>query len=1243
MKSITKRIISTLVICGALVLEAGAVAFGSLGKSSVSRVDATDESKTFVFTSTTPTGWTNSSTTEGASSYAKMSSGSYIETTSDVLFGSGEVLSSDFKFTVSCGTFSTWSGAKSVKVTGAFYDSSSSVVGTAASQTFSGLSNSESAEKSQMTISLPTNPENIKKFRVTFSEFTTGTTLRFKNLKLVYSHESSSPAVTYTVTYKPNGGTGTDVVDSKASKIADCTFTAPSGKVFDSWNTSSDGNGTKYDVDASVSSNLTLYAIWKDKPVTKEYTLVTGTSDLSDGDEILFACNTKDAVAGAFSSKYLSSVAGTFSEDKTTVTSESGVPFVANKSETNWTFTSTDGVLGTSGAKTMVMNSGTKTWTVSISNGTASVTSTGSGYGSIKYNSSDPRFLNYTSGQTDIQIYKAGSSEPKLSAPTNLKYEEGVLSWTGVANATGYKVSVNEGTATTVTDTSYAVALPQLASVSIIATDSTSTYKDSSAATYLYKNRGSSTNPLSVSDAVKLIEYETGKVNSQYTEEKIYVTGVTTADSTYNSTYKNYDKITISGDENTLTIQRATRSDDKTNTIKAGSTLVAYGYGEYYNGCTLYPKNNDNPVLTSVIGQTYTVSYKPGAHGTGSEQSDVKEEGIALTLKGAIFTRTGYTQTGWSTSDGGAKVYELNDSYTTDAAATLYPFWTLNTYTITYAPGAYSAEDQTTATKTHGVDLTLAGAIFTRIDYKQVGWATSDGGAKVYELEGTYSANAATTLYPVWAEAEKHSVTYVANGATGDVPTQIPVAEGSSFTVASADGLTMEGHNFAGWSDGSTTYAAGSTYTMGTSNVTLTAQWTAIKHSVTYDANGGSGTVPTQADVEETGTFTVAAGTGLSKEHYTFAGWSDGVNTYQPGTTYTMGTVNITLTAHWTANKYAVTFDGNDADVWTTEVIDETYGSAYVLPVNVPTKVGYHFVGWFTEEVGGTQITSSTIVNLSAAQTLYAHFEINVYSVITNAGHSTPESEITELTHGSAYNNTFTAQEGWYIESITYTIEGSESVTVQGNALSIESVTNNLSITVNTVQIVLDHITVSPESVEIDYDGTVNKDNLVVTAFYNAGKDSARVTDFEITGYDNKTPGTYEATVSYTEDGVTKTTTLTVVVANKVVSLEVSGYDTTVDQGKDYVFNGKVVAHYQDGSTIENPEGVEVSKLDTSGHGPQTLKVTYGGVSAEVTINVIQTKTPIDAVQAVAIGGGCVVGVAILAVGLYYLLKMFKL
>ena len=72
---------------------------------------------------------------------------------------------------------------------------------------------------------------------------------------------------------------------------------------------------------------------------------------------------------------------------------------------------------------------------------------------------------------------------------------------------------------------------------------------------------------------------------------------------------------------------------------------------------------------------TYPVTYAPGANGTGDSKTVNKEHGKALKLQGALFTRLGYTQVGWSKHDGGEKDYSLNAIYEQNEALTLYPVW----------------------------------------------------------------------------------------------------------------------------------------------------------------------------------------------------------------------------------------------------------------------------------------------------------------------------------------------------------------------------------------------------------------------------------------------------------------------------------------------------------------------------------------------------------------------------------------
>ena len=73
--------------------------------------------------------------------------------------------------------------------------------------------------------------------------------------------------------------------------------------------------------------------------------------------------------------------------------------------------------------------------------------------------------------------------------------------------------------------------------------------------------------------------------------------------------------------------------------------------------------------------KTYPVTYAPGANGTGDSTTVNKEHDSALELQGALFTRLGYTQVGWSKVDGGEKDYSLNAIYEQNEALTLYPVW----------------------------------------------------------------------------------------------------------------------------------------------------------------------------------------------------------------------------------------------------------------------------------------------------------------------------------------------------------------------------------------------------------------------------------------------------------------------------------------------------------------------------------------------------------------------------------------
>ena len=120
----------------------------------------------------------------------------------------------------------------------------------------------------------------------------------------------------------------------------------------------------------------------------------------------------------------------------------------------------------------------------------------------------------------------------------------------------------------------------------------------------------------------------------------------------------------------------------------------------------------------SITGD-HEVIYLPGTYGAGSAVTDMKPHNNILTLRGALFTRKGYTQVGWSTVDGGEKVYGFEDVYTQNEALTLYPVWNANQYTITFDTNGGS--EIAPITQDYGTEITAPDNP-TRKGYTFKGW-----------------------------------------------------------------------------------------------------------------------------------------------------------------------------------------------------------------------------------------------------------------------------------------------------------------------------------------------------------------------------------------------------------------------------------------------------------------------------------------------------------------------------------------
>ena len=188
---------------------------------------------------------------------------------------------------------------------------------------------------------------------------------------------------------------------------------------------------------------------------------------------------------------------------------------------------------------------------------------------------------------------------------------------------------------------------------------------------------------------------------------------------------------------------------------------------------------------------TYTVSYDANG-GSGAPASQTKTKDVALTLSSTKPTRTGYTFLGWAANKTATSAqYQPGGSYTANAAVTLYAVWKTNDYTVSYdangGTGAPAAQ-----TKTHGTALTLSSTKPTRTGYTFLGWAASKTATSAqYQPGGSYTANAAVTLYAVWKEnAPTYATTLTVSSATASQGKEV------SLNVSLAGNPGIIGINF---------------------------------------------------------------------------------------------------------------------------------------------------------------------------------------------------------------------------------------------------------------------------------------------------------------------------------------------------------------------------------------------------------------------------------------------------------------
>lgn len=407
-----------------------------------------------------------------------------------------------------------------------------------------------------------------------------------------------------------------------------------------------------------------------------------------------------------------------------------------------------------------------------------------------------------------------------------------------------------------------------------------------------------------------------------------------------------------------------------------GASITLYAVWTPWKHTIHYNSN----IPTNAPTGTTTVSNMPG------DQTKTFDEKLMISSNKP--TRKGYNFAGWSTSANGDVVYQPGAEYKNDqngGTVTLYAKWTAWKHTVTYDKNVPANSKKTDVknmpgnqTKIYDQNLTLQSNVPTRTGYTFVKWTTNkDGTGTAYQPGSQYSYNrdsdgGTVTLYAVWTPW-KYTVRYDKNvpassssQTVSNMPADQTKTEEVNLTLSSNKPV-RNGYIFNGWqaqiNGKAVDYQPGATLSYDPdvkgSVITLKAKWTAWKHTVHYNANGGDqNSVPT----DQTKTFDQAmilSDKKPTRHGYNFVRWNtkaDGT-----GTSYEVkGNYNhdqnggtVTLYAIWTPWVHTVHYDANGGDQNSVPNDQKkTYGQSMNVATKVPTRNEYKFLGWTTGKDG---------------------------------------------------------------------------------------------------------------------------------------------------------------------------------------------------------------------------------------------------------------------------------------------------
>ena len=428
--------------------------------------------------------------------------------------------------------------------------------------------------------------------------------------------------------------------------------------------------------------------------------------------------------------------------------------------------------------------------------------------------------------------------------------------------------------------------------------------------------------------------------------------------------------------------------------LKEGRRISQYISSDIYN------TEGNKTIYAGWKSVVYKINYNANG-GTGTMESDNAEFGTNVTIKNNGFTRDGYTFAGWTTKSDGT-----DDGYG----------WTGWSGTWNYADGQYGIAENKLVLyarwKKNNVYIKL------NANDGSVTKETSKGGTYTTDSSGIISRNGNNIF---------HTIGYGSNlGSDGlanyNNKDWLYITRKGSIVTKNKEWICLSGCTTSG-----KVYSQYEAYSSddfcdakeNNCTVVLGVNWIGKQYTISYNANGGTGTMPSD-NVSTNGNATIKSNT-FSRVGYTFAGWttkSDGTDdgygwTNWSGTwkydngQYGINNNKLVLYARWNPKSYTINYNANGGS-GTMSSSTVSSGSSVTIKNNAFTKEGYTFAGWTTNSNGtddGYRWVEgwSGIWNYDNGQyginnnklVLYARWTSNKYTISYNAngGSNAPSNQ----------------------------------------------------------------------------------------------------------------------------------------------------------------------------------------------------------------------------------------------------------